>query len=100
MSKLLAGIKEHGRRFISSTWWVWVAVIIAAIITWIWGLQAGVFTGIGLMAAVIAFVFLRQGWWFIWGSPNGDYAGRLGWFKKLILLIFPKLRNENKDQDG
>lgn len=61
----------------------------------------GFFTLLGLLVALIGFVFLRQAWWFIWGSKKGDYAGRMGLLKKLILLIFPKLKeNENQDQEG
>lgn len=50
------------------------------------------FTLVGIIGSFIVFVFARQIWWFVWGSEKGDYPGREGLFKKLVLLIFPKLR--------
>ena len=48
----------------------------------------GFFTGLGVLGAMIIFVFGRQGWWFI--SGTGDYQGRNGLLKRLWNKVFKK----------
>ncbi|MDX1284728.1 MAG: hypothetical protein R3182_06945 [Draconibacterium sp.] len=92
MKKILEAIKVHLWRFWVSTWWVWAAVVLAVVAGLIFGWNVSIWVFFGGVISVIAFVWLRQIWWFVWGSEKGDYPGREGWFKKLVLLIFPKLR--------
>ena len=58
----------------------------------------GFFTLIGLLGLLIAFVFARQGWWFV--SGTGDYQGRVGLLKKLWWIITKKKIDEDQDQEG
>ena len=92
LKKVWEGFKYHFINFISAAWFIMLAVLIAIAVFYIWGFTAAMITGFSIVGGVILFVGLRQLWWLIWGSPEGDYAGRLGWFKKLILRIFPKLK--------
>ena len=62
------------KRFFLGTFYVWIAVIVAIIVGLIWGTQAGVFTGLGIMSVSILFVFGRQAWW--WLTKTGDYKKR------------------------
>jgi hypothetical protein len=89
---LWEGIKTQLWRFLVSTWYVWIAAILGIVAGFIWNGNIGVLTFFGGVLSVIAYIWLRQIWWFVWGSERGDYPGREGWFKKIILLIFPKLR--------
>ena len=66
-------------------------ILVAYIAKWLGAYNPtgwGFFTGIGLLGAVILFVFARQGWWFI--SGTGDYQGREGFLKRLYKKIFKK----------
>ena len=92
LNKVWEGIKYHLINFISAAWFVILAVLIAIAVFYIWGFTASMITGFSIVGGVILFVGLRQLWWLIWGSDEGDYAGRLGWFKRLIIKIFPKLK--------
>jgi len=85
MKKILERIWFGIKRFFFSTFYVWVALLIGFLVGWIFGTMVGVWTFFGIILGVIAFVFGRQIYWFIWG--RGDYEGRLGWFKKFILWI-------------
>jgi len=85
---LLERIWSGFKKFILSTFYVWIAVMVGVIVGFIWGLPAGVWTGFGIVGAVIAFVFLRQIWWFI--SGTGDYTGRVGLLKRLWMWLFKK----------
>jgi len=85
---LWEGIKRGFMMFIVSTWYVWVALLIAFIIGWIFGVMVGVFTFFGIILAVIAYIFGRQIWWLI--SGTGDYEGRNGLLKRLWNKIFKK----------
>lgn len=76
------------KRFWFSTFYVWIALAVAVVVYFIWGLQAAVFTGIGIVLAVILFVWGRSIWWFI--SGTGDYYGRVGLLKSLWIRIFKK----------
>jgi len=69
-------------------WYVIVALMVAIIVFFIWGLQAAVFTGIGIVLAVILYVWGRSIWWFV--SGTGDYQGRNGLLKRLWNKIFKK----------
>lgn len=91
MKKFWEAVKVHALRFWISTWYVWFAAVLGIIANFIWK-GNGIWIFFGCVGAVIAYIWLRQIWWFVWGSEKGDYPGREGWFKKLILLIFPKLR--------
>ena len=62
------------KRFFLGTLYVWIALVIAVIVGLIWGTQVGVFTGFGIVLAVILFVFGRQGYW--WLTKKGDYNNR------------------------
>lgn len=73
-SKVWAALKRGFQMFIISTWWVWVAVIIAVILSFIWGMDVAVWVFFGLVGAVIAYVGLRQLYWLFTGT--GDYRGR------------------------
>ena len=86
MKKILARIWFGIKMFLFSMWWVIAAIIIAFLIGWIFGGMVGVWTFFGLVGAVIAYVFLRQIWWFI--SGTGDYQGRNGLLKRLWKKIF------------
>jgi hypothetical protein len=88
MNKIWEGFKVGFMRFLSSTFYVWIAAIIGFISGWIFGTNAGIFTFFGFILAVIAFVFLRQGWWFV--SGTGDYTGREGFLLKLYKKVFKK----------
>lgn len=92
LNKVWEGIKYHFINFISAAWFVILAVLIAIAVFFIWGFTAAMITGFSIVVGVILYVGLRQLWWVIWGSDEGDYAGRLGWFKRLIIRIFPKLK--------
>ena len=92
LKKVGKAIKYHFINFISAAWFVILAVLIAIAVFYIWGFTAAMITGFSIVGGVILYVGFRQVWWFIWGSLAGDYAGRLGWFKRLVLKIFPKLK--------
>ena len=85
-SKVWAALKRGFQMFIISTWWVWAAVAIAALIGWIFGWNVSVWVFFGLVGAVIAYVFLRQIWWLL--SGTGDYEG--GGLPALWRKIFKK----------
>jgi len=88
MKNLLSRIWFEMKRFWFSTFYVWIALAVAIGVYFIWGLQASVFTGIGIVLAVILFVWGRSIWWFI--SGTGDYSGRVGLLKSLWNRIFKK----------
>lgn len=88
MKNLLSRIWFEMKRFWFSTFYVWIALAVAVVVYFIWGLQAAVFTGIGIVLAVILFVWGRSIWWFI--SGTGDYYGRVGLLKSLWIRIFKK----------
>ena len=92
LKKVGEGLKYHFINFIRAAWFVILAILIAIAVFYIFGFTAAMITGFSIVGGVILFVGLRQLWWLIWGSDEGDYAGRLGWFKRLILKIFPKLK--------
>ena len=54
----------------------------------------GFFSLLGVLGAMIVFVFARQIWWFI--SGTGDYQGRVGLLKKLWFIITKKKIDEDK----
>jgi len=85
-SKVWAALKRGFRMFIVSTWWVWSALIIAAIPFFIWGTEVAVWVFFGLVGAVIAYIALRQLWWLL--SGTGDYEG--GGLPALWRKIFKK----------
>jgi hypothetical protein len=58
----------------------------------------GFFTLLGILGALIVFVFGRQTWWLI--SGTGDYQGRVGLLKKLWWIITKKKIDEDQDQEG
>jgi len=70
----LNGIWSVLKRFFFGTYYIWIALVVAVIVGLIWGTQAGVFTGFGIVAAVILYVFGRQAWW--WITKTGDYKKR------------------------
>lgn len=84
-------------RFLVSTWYVLIAIIAGVVTGLIWGQTVGVIVFFAIVVAFIAFVFLRQIWWFV--SGTGDYYGRVGLLKKLWLLIFGK-NEEDSDSKG
>ena len=92
LKKVWEGIKYHFINFIKAAWFVILAVLIAIAVFYIFGFTAAMITGFSIVGGVILYVGLRQLWWFMWGSVDGDYAGRLGWVKRLIIKIFPKLK--------
>ena len=76
---------------------IWIAilaafcVLVGFVAKWLgaYSPQAwGFFTGLGVLGAMIVFVFARQIWWFI--SGTGDYAGREGLLKRLWNKIHKK----------
>jgi hypothetical protein len=71
---LWEGIKRQFMMFIVSTWYVWVAVILAVLVGLIFGWNVSVWVFFGLVGAVIAYVALRQLYWLFTGT--GDYQGR------------------------
>lgn len=86
--KLWEGIKRGAWMFWVSTWWVWAALLLAALSGVIFGWHVTVWVFFGGVGAVIAYVFLRQIWWFI--SGTGDYMGREGLLKRLWNKVFKK----------
>ena len=84
LNRIWLGIKK----FFFGTFYVWFAVIVAIIVGLIWGTGAGFFTGIGIVLAVILYVWGRSIWWFI--SGTGDFKGRNGLLKRLWNKIFKK----------
>lgn len=73
------GIKRGFIMFLISTWYVWLAVIIAVIVGLIWNGATAIWTFFGLVGAVILYIWLRQAYW--WFTGKGDY--RFGGFPKL-----------------
>ena len=92
MKKIWERIKFELGIIWAATWYVWLSLILAALSGVLFGWNVSIWVFFGVVLSVILFVWFRQIWWFIWGSEKGDYPGREGWFKKLVLLIFPKLR--------
>ena len=88
MKKILDRIWLEIKRFWWSTWYVWFAVVLAIIAGLIFGWNVSVWVFFGGVGAFIAFIFLRQIWWFI--SGTGDYEGRNGLLKRLWNWIFKK----------
>lgn len=88
MEKFLKRIWGGIVKFFVSTFYVWIAVIIAVVVSLIWGPTVGVFTGFGIVLAVILYVWGRSIWWFV--SGTGDYTGRVGLLKSLYLWLFKK----------
>lgn len=86
--KLWEGIKRWAWMFWVSTWWVWAVLLLAALSGVIFGWHVTVWVFFGGVGAVIAYVFLRQIWWFI--SGTGDYMGREGLLKRLWNKVFKK----------
>jgi hypothetical protein len=70
-SKVWAALKRGFMMFLISTWWVWVALIIAALIGLIFGWHLTVWVFFGLVLSVILFVWFRQLWWRV--TKTGDY---------------------------
>lgn len=96
MKKIWEAIKTGLLRFFVSTWYVWLAVIVAVVVALITkNFDAAVYTGFGIVGAFIVYIFLRQIWWFI--SGTGDYIGRRGLLKRLWELIFGKKDVEDSD---
>jgi len=88
MGKFIDRIKLGFKRFWISTWYVWFSAVLAVIVGLIFGWNISIWVFFGGVGAIIAFVFLRQIWWFI--SGTGDYAGRNGLLKRLWNWIFKK----------
>ena len=80
------GIKRGFMMFIVSTWYIWIAVGIGFLVEWIFGGASGIWTFFGIVGAVIAYVFLRQIYW--WFTGKVDYEG--GGFPALWRKIFKK----------
>jgi len=85
-TKVWEAIKRGFMMFIVSTWYVWIAVIVAVIVSLIWGFEAAIFTFFGLVLSVILYVFGRQIYW--WFAGKVDFEG--GGFPKLWRKIFKK----------
>jgi hypothetical protein len=83
---LWEGIKRQFMMFIVSTWYVWIAVILAILTGLIFGWHISIWVFFGGVGAVIAYVFLRQIYW--WFTGKVDYEGR--GFPKLWNKIFKK----------
>jgi len=88
MKKIWESIKRGVLMFWVSTWYVWAAVLLAALAGWIFGWNVSIWVFFGIVGGVIAFVFLRQIWWFI--SGTGDYSGREGLLLRLYKKVFKK----------
>jgi len=73
-SKVWAALKRGFQMFIVSTWWVWAAVILAAIPFFIWGMDAAIWVFFGLVGGVILYILFRQIYW--WFAGKVDYEGR------------------------
>lgn len=84
--KLWAGIKRGLWMFAVSTWYVWIAVLLAVLAGLIFGWHVSVWVFFGGVGAVIAYVFLRQIYW--WFAGKVDYVGR--GFPRLWRKIFKK----------
>lgn len=70
--------------FFISTWYVWIAVILATITGLIFGLYYSIWVFFGLVGAVIVYVWLRQIYW--WFTGKVDFEGK--GFPKLWDNIF------------
>jgi len=67
MKKLLSFILS---RF--PTYWIFIILISLTVGVTFFSVDIGVYTFLGLAICVIAFVFLRQLWW--WITKTGDYS--------------------------
>ena len=83
---LWKGIKRFSQMLIISTWYTWLAVFLGLLVEWIWGNSLGVLTFICFVGIVIAYIFLRQFYWWLRGMV--DYEGR--GLPKLWLRMFGK----------
>lgn len=86
MKKIWERIKLGLWRFWVSTWYVWLAVILAIVPCLVWGMDVAVWVFFGVVGAFILYILLRQVWWFI--SGTGDYMGRNGLLKRLWNKMF------------
>jgi len=84
--KVWAALKRGFQMFIISTWYVWLALLIAFFAGVIFGYHVTVWVFFGLVGAVIAYIFLRQIYW--WFAGKVDYIN--GGFPKLWRKIFKK----------
>lgn len=88
MKKFFTWLWEHIKYtlmiFIKSAWYVIVAVIIAFIIGWIFGQTAAVFTFLGIVGAVILYVWFRQAYWWFTGTGNSKDGGFPKIWKRII----------------
>lgn len=75
-------------RTIFALWYVIAAIIIGFLVFFIWGIDAGVYTGFGVVGAFTLYILGRSIWWFI--SGTGDYQGRNGLLKRLWNWLFKK----------
>ena len=69
-------LKRVGRgilRFFTVFWYVWLAAIVGVIVSLITkNTNVGTITFFSIIAAFIAFIWLRQVWW--WITKTGDYS--------------------------
>lgn len=85
LSKVWATLKRGFQMFIISTWWVWTALIISAVMGWIFGWHHMVWVFFGLVGAVIAYVGLRQIYWWFMGKGDYRFSGGLpGLWRKIF----------------
>ena len=72
--KILNSLKKIGiyiLNIILSQKVIVIVALIGVIAGLIWGAEVGFFTFFGLGVAFVAFIFLRQLWW--WITKTGDY---------------------------
>ena len=78
------GIKRGFIMFLISTWYVWLAVIIAVIVGLIWNGATAVWTFFGLVVTVILFIWIRQAYWWFTGKVDYINGGFPKLWKKLL----------------
>ena len=88
-NKIWNNIKRGFLMFLISTWYVWLAVIIAAIVGLVFSWNISIWVFFGLVLVVILYIWCRQAYW--WFSGKEDYINK--GFPKLWRKIFKK--NEN-----